>query len=121
MDENFKIGSLFYMDDGIIFAENLRDLTNIINKLGRVCMRFGLRLNRSKCKIMVINNNENIENIDEIDIVQNIKYLGLGVVIDNKNNCFNSQKDKIFPSGLKYSNKIYSILSNSCNRMLIGL
>ena len=41
---------------------------------------------------MVINNNENIENIKEIEVVQNIKYLV--VIIDNKNNCFNLQKDE---------------------------
>ena len=84
-----KILKLVHLDDGIIFAENLRGMTTIINRLDRVCMKFELRLNRSKCKISVISNNKSIANIEEIDIFQNIKYLG--VTICNKNNCFNSQ------------------------------
>ena len=116
-DEDFQISSLFYMDDGIIFAENQKDMSIIINRLYRVCLKFGLQLNRNKCKIMIINNKENIQQIEDFEVTQNIKYLG--IILDNKRKCFNTQINKQLQNELKYSNQIYSILGNACNRMLI--
>ena len=76
------------MDDGVIFAENLEDITNMTNRLYRVCLKYGLNLNKNKCKILIINDKENIEieKIGEINVAQNIKYLG--VIIDNKKKMF---------------------------------
>ena len=77
-------------------------------------------LNKNKCKIMIINDKENtnLTKIEDIEICKTIKYLG--VLLDNKKSCFNSQKCKIFTNGLKLSNQIFSVLGNCFNRMLIG-
>ena len=74
------------MDDGVIFAKNLEDITNMTNRLYRVCLKYSLNLNKIKCKILIINDKDNIkiEKIGEINVAQNIKYLG--VIIDNKKN-----------------------------------
>ena len=47
-----------------------------------------------------------------------MKYLG--VLIDNKRNCFTSQKEKTFNNALKFRNQLYSVLGKCCNRLLIG-
>ena len=117
-DEEFHISSLFYMDDGLIFAENQEQLSNMIFRLENICIKFGLKLNHSKCKIMKINNNTVIDKIYNIEVVDNIKYLG--ITIDNKRKCFKSHKVNLFNKALKYTSQIYSILGNACNRMLIG-
>ena len=118
-DNNIKIGSLFYMDDGLIFTENIHDLKRLINGLALNCFKYGLRLHHDKCKIMIINDkNINIEKICDINVVSHIKYLGL--IIDNDRKCFKTQKKKIFKQGTRLSNQIFSVLGNCSNKMLIG-
>ena len=39
-EDVFRLRSLFYMDDGIILAENQDKMENIINRLYRVCIHF---------------------------------------------------------------------------------
>ena len=56
--------------------------------------------------------------LNGIDIVHNIKYLG--VLIDDKRNCFESQKKRTFENTTKYKQQIYSVLGNCYNRLLIG-
>ena len=116
-DEEFKISSLFYMDDGIIFTHEKDQMERIINHIQQTSQKYGLELNKSKCKIMLFNcKNEDV--IFDIEVVNQIKYLG--VLIDNKRNCFQSQKEKSLQSSIKFSNQLYSILGNCCNSMLIG-
>ena len=117
-DESIQIGSIFYMDDGIIFCENNENMSRLVITLGRICLKYGIKFSKSKCKIMMINDKESVDKIEEIDVSQNIKYLS--VIIDSKNKCFNSQKNKTLHNGLKLSNQIYSVLGNCCNRMLVG-
>ena len=54
-DDEFTISSLFYMNDGLIFTENKEDAVSIIYKLEQVSLKYGLTLNKNKCKIMIIN------------------------------------------------------------------
>ena len=119
-DDGFiNIGSLFYMDDGLIFSHDLTNLQRLINGLALNCFEYGLKLNKDKCKIMMVNDkNCEITNIQGIKVCKTIKYLG--VLIDNTKYCFNSQKQKIIKDGIKLSNQTYTTLGPSCNRMLIG-
>ena len=117
-DEQFNLGSLFYMDDATIFTEDEQILRNMIGRVEMLCVGFGLRLNKQKCKIMIINEDTNINEIEGVDVVNNIKYLG--VLIDNKKKCFESHKKKIYNDANKFVSQIFALLGNSCNRMLIG-
>ena len=117
-DENFSIGSLFYMDDATIFTNELDKLLNIIGRIENICGKYGLKLNKEKCKILIINEELDRNEVEGIKIVNTIKYLG--VLIDNKKKCFESQKNKIFNDANKFVGQIFAILGNSCNRMLIG-
>ena len=56
--------------------------------------------------------------VNGIEVVNCIKYLG--VLIDNKLDCFKSQKEKTIKNALIYRNQIFSILGNCYNRMLVG-
>ena len=49
-DDDIKISLYFYMDNGVILTVNLDDITNMINRLYRVCLKYGLNLDKSKCK-----------------------------------------------------------------------
>ena len=117
-DKNIHIELLFYMDDAIILANEEYKMSSILNRIENISMKYGLRLNKSKCKILIFNDNNNTKEINEIEVVNTVKYLG--ILIDNKRNCYGSQKQKTMSTANKYVNQIYSILGKSCNRMLIG-
>ena len=61
---------------------------------------------------------EQPEEINGIQVVQKIKYLGID--IDNKRNYFKTQKETIIQKARKMANITYSIIEKSCNKLLIG-
>ena len=59
----------------MIYYLQIKDAEKLINMLENFSLRYGLQLN--KCNIMIING-EYIENIiDNIEVVHQIKYLGV--------------------------------------------
>ena len=90
----------------------------VLNKIDSICAKYGLFLNKNKCKILIFNSDSEMEEINDIKIENSLKYLG--IMIENSRMCFNLQKKKMYESGLKFVNMIYSILGKCCNRMLIG-
>ena len=63
------------MDDDLLFTKNLKDAEKLIDMLENFSLRYGLQLN--KCNIMIING-EYIENIiGNIEVVHQMKYLGV--------------------------------------------
>ena len=117
-DANFKVSSLFYMDDSIIMARSKNEVENLINKIESISLKYGLTLNHSKCSIMAVNEKDADDNIGNIEVVKQIKYLG--VMVENKRKMFQGHKIKSFDKGIQFGNQLYSILGNSYNRMLIG-
>ena len=53
--DHLKLSSLFYMDDALIFTENYHETERILNRLSFICMKYGLELNKRKCKILTFN------------------------------------------------------------------
>ena len=117
-DEDIQIDALFYMDDAIILADEEYKIMRVLNKIDGICAKYGLFLNKDKCKILIFNSDLVVEEINEIKVENSTKYLG--IMIENSRMCFNLQKKKLYESGLKFVNMIYSILGKCCNRMLIG-
>ena len=106
------------MDDGPIFTKNMHDMEQLIFRIQNICIKYGLQLNKSKCKILSFNVKDKLETCSGIEIVQKKK--SLGILIDNKRKCFESYKQKKIEDGLKFSNILYSFLGNSVNRLLVG-
>ena len=92
-DENFSISSLFYMDDGLILTENMQNMHKVIFRIQNICLKYGLKLNKNKCKIMIFNSDEQFTDINDIAVVDNLKYLG--VTINNKKNVMKITKLKL--------------------------
>ena len=106
------------MDDALIFADDEFKIKRILNRIENICIKYGLILHKDKCKILVYNNDEAIGEINNIEVVPKIKYLG--IIIENKRTIFQLQKAKIFESANKHANMMYSMLGKCCNRLLIG-
>ena len=83
---------------------------------------YGMKVNKRKSEILIVNetceNSENITEIGGIPVTTEVKYLG--VTILNKKDVFKEQKNLMIKKAHKLSNMTYSIISKSCNKIMIG-
>ena len=91
--EGTSINSLFFADDSLTMAETKENATKNLKILKRVSESFGLKINKEKSKILVFNSKEDIKEIEGIQVVDKIKYLG--IIIDNKKELFQSHKEEV--------------------------
>ena len=74
------MSNLRYGDDTTLLATSAQDLEDLLEKVRRESERFGLFLNVSKTKMMVINQAEENPTIhaggEEVEIVKQFNYLG---------------------------------------------
>ena len=94
-DKGIKIGgrtinNLRYADDTVLLAETKEDLQHILNEVNNVGKRYGMKMNATKTKSMVISRKEETPQI-KLDIdgaainqVQQFKYLGQTISDDGK-------------------------------------
>ena len=117
--DNITLESLFFADDSFILADSIEDATHNLNILIEASKKFGLKINREKCNVIVFNDKENtIKEIENIKVVDKIKYLG--IVIDNKKDLFKTQKGIIKEQAEKYARLTNEIIHKCVNKMLIG-
>ena len=115
---SINITTLFFADDGLLLSDNIQDAANIINKLEEVGNYCGLNINKSKSHHLINMNKDNISDISNIEVVNNIKYLG--VKINEGRNCFKEHKQEKIMKSKQYSNLIMSVISKSSNKIMIG-
>jgi hypothetical protein len=118
-NEKFYIPALFYADDGLLIANGKRELERMIQLLQRVSSEVGLEINQTKCQVIIMNSkNEHPENIQNIEVVTSIKYLG--VQIGNGKRYYTQHKKGKLEEARRMSRMTYSVTVRSCNKMLIG-
>uniref|UniRef100_A0A8D8T8A4 Craniofacial development protein 2 n=1 Tax=Cacopsylla melanoneura TaxID=428564 RepID=A0A8D8T8A4_9HEMI len=77
-----KLNNLRYADDTLVFADSIQSLQKLMNKITEVSSSYGLDINASKTKVMVISKTpiDNTEYItvngDRIERVKQCQYLG---------------------------------------------
>ena len=84
-----KISCIFYADDGILLVkskEEARRKIRIVEEIGR---RFGMEVNRRKSQCLVYNGREEMDQIEGIEVVKEMKYPG--VMINDGKNVFDRQ------------------------------
>ena len=113
-----KINSLFYADDGLILADNKREAENNIKIVKSISWKYGLEINIKKSKVIIFNKKEEIEEIGNIKVEDNIKYLGIKIV--NKRNMFQEYIKEQLKKAKKFENMTFGIIEQSCNRLLVG-
>ena len=117
-DGEIDIPVLFYVDDGLILTHSESDLKRSVQEVEKKSKDYGLKLNKDKCKILMINGKKEMTNIEGIEVVNEIKYLG--VTVENTRTCFKKQKEKVLEKAKRMNNLMFSVINTSCNRMLIG-
>ena len=87
-NENSYIPTLFCADDGMLMATRVREIEQMIEVLMEVAEVAGLKINVEKCKTMILQRRKNltINQIRRIEVVNELKYLGM--TMNNTSGCF---------------------------------
>ena len=114
-----KITCLFYADDGLILAkdkEKAERSKEIIREIGG---KYGLQLNERKSQCILFNMKEKCEKISNIEVEEEIKYLG--VIVQAKRNLFEGQKNEMMKKNQKieHDDKLCH-RKKSCHRVMMG-
>ena len=99
-------------------ARTLEEAKKMIKILVCIAEKCGLNLNTRKSKVLIFNSLRQPEKIEEIQVVDKIKYLG--VTVTNKKDCFGEHRKETIVSARKFANLSFSIMARSCNRVMIG-
>lgn len=93
----YKIANLRYADDTTLFASSSSHMEELLLKMERVSLEFGLKINRGKTKTMIVdranNNLPNITKIANCEVVQS--YIYLGALISNQGGCIGEVKKRM--------------------------
>ena len=117
-DDIININSLYFADDGLLLANSIEEAAVNLKIVIQISRHFGLEINKAKSNIMIFNMKEQPDNIEDIEVVNKITYLG--IEIDNKRSYFKSQRTKMIEKARKMANMTYSIIEKGGNRLLIG-
>ena len=117
-DDIVNVNSLYFADDGLLLAGNIKDATNNLKMVMQISREFGLEINKEKSNIIIFNMEQQPDEIEDIKVVNKIKYLG--IEIDNKRNYFKTQRQNMLAKARKMANLTYCIIEKSCNKLLSG-
>ena len=113
-----NMSTIFFADDIIAMAKTLQIARKNLEIITEESRKFGLEINKEKSSILIYNNSENTTELEGIKVEHKFKYLGL--TVDDKKNIFQSQKEDLTDKADRGSNRTYSVIKRSCNKMLIG-
>ena len=82
LEEVRKRGDLLaFADDMLVMSSNQHEIEMIIEELAKLSLQWNLRLNKRKSEILT---NENLTEIGGVKCAKVVKYLGVRVAIDKK-------------------------------------
>ena len=113
-----RINALFYADDGMILEESIEETERAIKQLVEVAGKYGLKINREKSKIIMFNMKTDQTEIENIEIVDKVKYLG--ITICNRRDIYKEHKKEMSIKARKMEMMLYGVIGRSCNRMMVG-
>ena len=119
-----KINCLMYADDLVLLSESKNGLQNCLNKLHEYTLKWGLKLNIKKTKILIFQNGGRRETNcfhfghRGIDIEKSYKYLGT-IITDTGN--FKTNEVNLKRRGLRASYIIMKNIGTETKRNLLNL
>ncbi|MFM7725162.1 MAG: reverse transcriptase domain-containing protein, partial [Flavobacteriales bacterium] len=72
---------LAFADDMLVMSNSVSDLSDTIEALAELNIKWNLRLNKKKSEILT---NEKLEQVNDVKCTQMVKYLGVRVVMNKK-------------------------------------
>ena len=116
--EGLKINSIFFADDSILVGNSIEKARRNIKIVKEISKFFGLEINEKKSQVMIYKGKTQEKEIEGIEIVDKIKYLGLN--IGNKKDIFKAQKKDMLDRAKWRMRETHSVIEKSCNRVMVG-
>ena len=122
---DLDLSSLFFADDNLMMGASITQVRHNLKVIEETSKIFGLEINRRKSKIMKLGGDsleeevEQAEEIEDIPIVKNLKYLGVTICNDYKD-IFRDQKIWLMERLKAEANRTYYAIENSFNRVITG-
>ena len=115
-----KITCHFYADDGLILTKDKEKAERSIEIIREIGGNHGLQLNQRKSQCILFNMKEKVGKISNIEVVEEIKYLG--VIVQAKRNVFEGKKNEIMKKKKikRLSVMTNSVIEKSCHRVMMG-
>ena len=117
-NEDLAIKTLFYADDGLLFSTSIKENRKDVEIMETECKRYGLEINREKSNIIIFNQKDKPNEIGGIQVVKQIKYLGIWV--NDEKDMFKIHRQKKLESLERLTNMTHGIVKKACNRLIIG-
>ena len=76
----------------MFITQNVPDLRVLLQEVNRVSEELGLKISKVKSKVMLLNTPEKLEMLEGIEVVADMKYLG--ILLCNKRECFRLHKEE---------------------------
>ena len=99
---------LFYADDGLILAKDKEKAERSIEIIREIGGKYGFQLNERKSQCILFNTKEKCEKISNIEVVEELKYLG--VIVQAKRNVFEGQKYEMMEKIKRLRVMTYSVI-----------
>ena len=117
-NDEVYIPILLFADDGLVLTQTLQETEHLLATLADISGKFGLQINRDKSAVMIFNSQEQPDDIANIPVVSQIKYLG--VTVANKKKLFKEHTTMMLQKAQKMVNMTYGITQKCCNKLMIG-
>ena len=115
---DINITTLFFADDGLLLTNNIRDTQTVLAKLEEIGGICGLNINREKSHHIININKNQINQINNIQVTNKIKYLGIN--LNEGKNYFKEHKIEKIQKAKELANMIMCVIGRSSNKILIG-
>ena len=113
-----KIVACFFAYDGIIIMQSLQEAKESIQVQTYISQKCGLSINKRKNCILIYNNKNQPTDIEDIPVANSFLYLG--VILQNKRDCYKPHRIESMNKAKKYSNLMPVIIARSSNKRLRG-
>ena len=94
------------------------EIEKMMDMIERKTAEIGMSVNKNKCNVLVFNNKLDVGSIKGINVVKDVKYLG--VKLSSGRDVFRKHREDVKTRARKMSNMTYSVIHKACNKVLIG-
>ena len=112
---NQRVACLQYADDTVMLSESKEGLQESLNRLGKYCEKWGMKVNTDKTKIMICtpgNEKDESKFYFEDNLVERVdRYKYLGIIFNSKGN-FTEAKQMLYEKARKASFKLGKLVNN---------
>ena len=113
-----KLNSLFFADDGLLLAGGVVEAGKMIRSLKSIGGKYGLEISVDKSKCMIYNKNEKPREIEGLEVVGELRYLGM--LVEDRCGLYDKHRERMIEKAKKLSKMAYSVVEKSCHRVMIG-